>query len=92
MNPADPFLPTALLFLMFQAPLVLCGGWLAPKMGARRWLWIILTAIPWIGLLLGYALFFRAFGAVLDALNKRNQLLQDQHLERRLGMGFAAAE
>jgi hypothetical protein len=86
MNLTNQLIPIVLVYLVLQAPLVVFAGWFAPKMGARMPLWIGLTAIPWIGLLFGYALMLRAFGALLDALKTRNQLLRDQHLERRLSI------
>ncbi len=88
----ETLIPIALVFLVLQTPLIVCAGWFAPLMGARRWLWIALTAIPWLGLLFGYVLIFRAFGALLDALERRNQLQSDQHLEKRLGLSPVATQ
>jgi len=90
MSLTETLIPIALVFLVLQSPLIVCAGWFAPIMGARRWLWIALTAIPWIGLLLGYVLIFRAFGKLLDALERRNQLQSDRHLEKRLGLSPVA--
>jgi len=56
------------LFIL-QLPLVFAAAWLAPKMGARRWLWILLTVIPVVGFFAVYVLAFRIAGAVLDKLN-----------------------
>ena len=84
MSLIEALLPVALVFLILQSPLVVCAGWFAPIMGAKRWLWIGLTAIPWLGLVFGYVLIFRAFGKLLDALERQNQLKNVQHLENRL--------
>ena len=92
MSLTETLIPIVLVFLVLQAPLVICAGWFAPMMGARRWLWITLTAIPWVGLLFGYALLFRAFGKLLDALERRNQLQSDRHLEIRLGLSPVATQ
>lgn len=86
MSLTETLIPIALVFLVLQSPLVICAGWFAPVVKARRWLWIGLTAIPWFGLLFGYALMFRAFGRLLDALERRNQLQTEQHLENRLNL------
>jgi hypothetical protein len=88
----ETLIPFALVFLVLQAPLVVCAGWFAPVIGARRWLWISVTAIPWLGLLFGYVLLFRTFGKLLDALEKRNQLQSEQHLEKRLGLRPVATQ
>ena len=84
MSLIEALIPTGLVFLVLQSPLVICAGWFAPLIGAKRWLWIGLTAIPWLGLVFGYVLIFRAFGKLLDALEKQNQLKSAQHLENRL--------
>lgn len=84
MSLIEALTPTGLVFLVLQSPLVICAGWFAPIIGAKRWLWIGLTAIPWLGLLFGYVLIFRAFGNLLDALERQNQLKSEQHLESRL--------
>jgi hypothetical protein len=84
MSLIEALIPTGLVLLVMQSPLVICAGWFAPIIGAKRWLWIGLTAIPWLGLLFGYVLIFRAFGNLLDALERQNQLKSAQHLEKRL--------
>ncbi len=70
MNPGGPFFANVIALLILQIPFIVAAVWLAPKMGARRWLWISLTAIPFLGLFAGYALIFRVAGAVLDKLNR----------------------
>ncbi len=92
MSPTETLIPTALVFLVLQSPLVICAGWFAPILGARRWVWVALTAIPWVGLLFGYVLLFRAFGALLKALEKHNQLRGDKQLENRLGLGSTTVQ
>ena len=84
MSLTETLIPVALMFLVLQSPLVICAGWFAPIIGAKRWLWVGLTAIPWLGLLFGYVLIFRGFGSLLDALERRNQLQSKHHLENRL--------
>ena len=84
MSLTETLIPVGLVFLVLQSPLVICAGWFAPIMGAKRWLWIGLTAVPWLGLLFGYVLMFRAFGRLLDVLERRNQLQSELHLENRL--------
>lgn len=84
MSLTEAWIPIGLVFLVLQSPLVICAGWFAPIIGAKRWLWIGLTAIPWLGLLFGYVLILRAIGSLLDALERQNQLKSAQHLENRL--------
>lgn len=86
MDVTDPVFRVALVYLVLQSPLVFYAAWFAPRLGARRPLWIALTAIPWVGLLFGYALILKGFCAVLDALERRNQLMSDEHMARRLGL------
>jgi hypothetical protein len=86
MDVTDPVFRVALIYLVLQSPLVFYAAWFAPRLGARRPLWIALTAIPWVGLLFGYALILKGFCTVLDALERRNQLMSDEHMARRLGL------
>lgn len=59
------FLPLFLLTL----PVAIGAVYLAPKMGANRWLWLILLLIPIVNFFVMYVFLFRVMGAVLDRLN-----------------------
>jgi len=86
MDLTDTVVRVALVYLVLQSPLVFYAAWFAPKLGGRRSLWIAFTAIPWLGLLFGYALILKGFCTSLDALERRNQLMHDERMERRLGV------
>ena len=55
------------LFLtgMFVAPI---AYWLSPKIGARRWLWLVLALVPFINFFVLPLLVLRALGAILDRM------------------------
>jgi len=58
------FLPLLLMTL----PIAIGAGWLAPKFGGRRWLWIVLGLIPIVNIVVIYILPFRVCGVMLDRL------------------------
>ncbi len=62
-------LPGILLLVLFSVPFAVAAWWIAPKMGARRWLWFLLMVLPFINFFTVYFLFIRALGAILDKLN-----------------------
>ena len=55
--------------VIIMIPAAIGAGWVAPKMGARRWLWVVLLLIPLVNLVAVYVFFFRSLGAILDRLN-----------------------
>jgi hypothetical protein len=60
------FLP---LWIM-SAPMAIGAAYLAPKMGASRWLWVLLFLIPVVNIIAMYVFGFRWAGSVLDKLNE----------------------
>ena len=61
-------LPTIIIGLAVGLPSAL---WLCPKMGARRWPWVLLSLIPFVGLMVPVLLVVRALGAILDKMNQQ---------------------
>ena len=59
------FVPLILLTI----PAAVGAWWLAPKCGARRWLWVMLFLIPFVNVVAFYLFAFRVAGAILDKLN-----------------------
>lgn len=57
--------PVVLMGIVFAIP----AWWLAPKMGDRRWVWVVLMLIPVVNSFAIMFLPFRAAGAILDRLN-----------------------
>ena len=55
--------------VIMMIPAAIGAGWVAPKMGARRWLWVVLLLIPLVNIVAIYVFFFRSLGAILDKLN-----------------------
>ena len=68
MTGADAIVSFIPLFLL-TLPFAIGALYLAPKMGANRWIWFILLLIPVVNLFAMYVFLFRAMGAVLDRLN-----------------------
>ena len=61
----EPLIPLFLIGIFIVAPI---AYWLSPKMGARRWLWLVLALIPGINLFVLPLLTLRALGAILDRM------------------------
>ena len=61
-------LPMIIIGLALGLPSAL---WLCPKMGARRWPWVLLSLIPFVSLMVPLLLVMRALGAILDKLNQQ---------------------
>ncbi len=60
---------------MYVVTLVFAFGafYLAPKIGANRWLWLLLCLIPVFNFFTICAFLFRAWGGMLDRLNAVNE-------------------
>ena len=58
--------------LVFGVPMAIAAGWLAPKMGDRAWIWVIVMLIPVVNSFAVLVLLVRVAGAVLDRLNALN--------------------
>ncbi len=56
------------LFLL-TLPIAIGAAYIAPKMGANRWLWLILLLIPIVNMFAMSVFLIRVMGAVLDRLN-----------------------
>ena len=56
---------------MFLVGIVYAFGaaWIAPKMGDRRWLWVLFCLIPGVNIFVLFILPLRVAGAILDRLN-----------------------
>ena len=61
----EPLIPLFLIGVLIVAPI---AYWLCPKMGARRWLWLVLALIPGINLFVLPLLTLRALGTILDRM------------------------
>mgnify|MGYP003676790418 CR=1 FL=1 len=67
------FLPLTLVMI----PMAIAAGWLAPKIGDRRWVWIVLFLIPVVNYIAMMVLGFRVAGAILDRLNALTPARED---------------
>jgi hypothetical protein len=64
----DLFSLLPLLFL--SIPYEVAAFWLSPKMGANRWLWLILIMIPLVNIIAGPIFLVLIIGSILDKLNE----------------------
>ena len=62
--------------LLLTVPFAFAAGWLAPKFGARRWLWVCLCLVPLVNLVCYPIFLCRVAGAVLDRLNQLNDKIK----------------
>jgi hypothetical protein len=66
-----------LFFGVFQLIYAIPAWFLAPRLGAKRWLWVVLALIPLFGMFFGIYMFFRIAAVVLDRLDDiQNRLPQ----------------
>jgi hypothetical protein len=56
--------------LLISIPYAVSAFWLSPKMGANRWLWLVLLMIPLINIIAGPIFLVLIVGAILDKLNE----------------------
>ena len=62
----EAFLP--LMFLTI--PMAFAAGWLAPKVGMNRWLWVVLFVVPVVNVVAWFLFYVVIAGALFDKLNR----------------------
>ena len=72
---------TAIIYLCLGVPLAGFAWWMAPKMGARRCLWVPLMLLPFINFLALQVMILRALGAILDKLDRPDAPSKPVHLK-----------
>ena len=55
--------------ILISIPIAIGAYWISPKMGARRWLWVLLLLIPVLNIFCIPVFYIRIAGAILDRLN-----------------------
>ena len=55
--------------MILMLTLAIGAFYLAPKIGANRWLWLILLLIPFVNFFTFWAFAFLVAGRILDRLN-----------------------
>lgn len=73
---ADVLMSLAPMMLIL-VPMAFCALFLAPKMGANRFLWFVLFLIPLVNFVAVYVFWFRVAGAILDRLNALTGSMQN---------------
>jgi hypothetical protein len=64
------------LFLL-TLPIAIGAAYIAPKMGANRWLWLVLLLTPIVNMFAMSVFFIRVMGAVLDRLNASDERMKN---------------
>jgi hypothetical protein len=67
--PAGFDLLSLLPILIFSVPYALAAFWISPKMGANRWVWLVLVLVPVVNWVAGPVFLVLIAGAILDRLN-----------------------
>jgi hypothetical protein len=65
----EQFLISILPLTIVMIPLAFAAGWLAPKIGDHRWVWVVLFLVPVFNYIAMIVLWFRVAGRILDRLN-----------------------
>lgn len=69
------FVPLILFQLMYAIP----AWFLAPRLNANRYLWVVLALIPVFGIFFGLYMFYRIAAVVLDRLSDIQSRLPQRH-------------
>lgn len=62
--------------IILMLPIAIGAFYLAPKIGANRWLWLILLLIPFVNFAVFWVFIFLVAGRVLDRLNAIGERLK----------------